>query len=192
MINVQIIKPSSIISSFSKSGSPLNSPNGRRNSFNDGNKSPTSGNSLYYLKVNEPKILTEKKKEPVKIQVIKVQKCKLILQYLITSLILTTIISDTTVQLYYGFINFFGMIDNIAILFLVIRLIVLCIKKDNFYCKTLSIIIAAITPLGFFLKGFSMAYCLMNEKVELLVIYGTLIGIRTFGLIWLLPFTCAY
>ena len=119
-----------------------------------------------------------------------VTKCKLILQYLITFFILSIITCDIAIEIKYKFINFYGMIDNIAIILLSIKLAKTCINKRNFYSKKLSLIIALIIIFGFCLKGFSMSYCLMEENVNLLIIYGLIIGFRTFFLVWLFPFTC--
>ena len=126
----------------------------------------------------------------INIKKIEVGICKLRLQYLITISILIVIIFDIFIEIYNSFINYFGMIDNIIVFFLVIKLLSLCFHKKNFYSKKLSLIIAMIIFLGFCIKGFSFAYCMMKEDVNLVVIYGILICLRTFGLIWLFPFTC--
>ena len=82
------------------------------------------------------------------------------------------------------------MIDNIIVIVLLAKLLMICIKKKNFFSNKLSIIIAVTVFIGFCLKGLSFSYCMMREDVNLLLIYGLIIGIRTFGLIWLFPFTC--
>ena len=116
--------------------------------------------------------------------------CKLRLQFIMTIFIFLIIVCDIIIQIYYDFINYFGMLDNIAVFILNIKLFMICINKKNFYSTKLSIVIAIIIFLGFCLKGLSLSYCMMKEEVNLLLIYGLLIGIRTFGLIWLFPFTC--
>ena len=116
--------------------------------------------------------------------------CKLRVQYLITIFIFLVISYDITLQIYYRFINFFGMADNIIIFFLIIKLLSICIHKKNFNSKLLSLVNALIILFGFCLKGFSLAYCMRKEDVVLLIIYSLGIGSRTFGLIWLFPLTC--
>ena len=116
--------------------------------------------------------------------------CKLRLQYFFTIFTLFIIIVDITIQIYFEFANIFAMIDNFIILLLLSKLLVMCIYQNNFYSKRLSLIIALIIIFGFCLKGFSISYCLMKENPNLIVIYGLVIGIRTFGLIWILPLTC--
>ena len=116
--------------------------------------------------------------------------CKLRFQYFFTIFILFVVLVDITLQIYFEFANIFGMIDNFIILLLLSKLLVMCIYKKNFYSKRLSLIIALIILFGFCLKGFSLSYCLMKENINSVVIYGLAIGVRSFGLIWLLPLTC--
>ena len=116
--------------------------------------------------------------------------CKLRLQYLITFFLFFIIIFDVYIQINYGFTNYFGMIDNVLVFFLVLKLFYMCFKKQNFYGNRLSIVISVIILFGFCLKGFSLAFCMMKEDVNLLILYSFFIGLRTFGLIWLFPFTC--
>ncbi len=115
--------------------------------------------------------------------------CKLRFQYFVTSFTLLVIIVDISLQIYFEFANIYAMIDNFVILTLLSRLLVMCIYNDNFYSKRLTLMIALIILFGFCLKGFSISYCLMKENVNIVVIYGLSIGIRTFSLIWLLPLT---
>ena len=126
----------------------------------------------------------------IQIEKIEVTPRKLILQYFISIFLLIIIIIDTIIQISYDFINYFGMIDNVIIFSLLIKLFILCYNKQNFYGKKLSLIISLILFFGFCLKGFSLAYCMMKEEVNLLILYSFFFGFRTFGLIWLFPFTC--
>ena len=121
-----------------------------------------------------------------------VSKFKLRLQYLMVIFILISIIADTFIEMLYGFVNIFGMADNVIILILLKNLFKYCINEDNFYGKKLSLEIVVITFFGFILKVFSMVFCLIKEEFGLFVAYAIIIGARTIFLSWLLPFTCRY
>ncbi len=116
--------------------------------------------------------------------------CKLRLQYLAIIFILLVIIYDITLQIVFDFVNIFAMMDNIIVIVLISRLLVICLNRINFHSKKLSFEIALIILFGFCVKGFSISYCLMKEDANLLVLYCLAVGLRTFGLIWLLPLTC--
>ena len=115
---------------------------------------------------------------------------KLRFQYLIIIFTFLVIIYDITLQIVFDFVNIFAMMDNITVIVLISRLLVICLNRINFHSKKLSILIALIIFFGFCIKGFSISYCLMKEDVNLLVFYCLAVGLRTFGLIWLLPLTC--
>ena len=115
---------------------------------------------------------------------------KLGCQYFCSIFLLLVIIGDIVMEIFFGFLNAFGIIDDLAIIILIIKLLHLCIHKKNFYSKRLSLVIALIILFGFCLKGLSMAYCFKKEDINLVIFYGLLIILRTFGLVIIIPFSC--
>ena len=150
------------------------------NTSNQSNQQKIESNDLV---VNAPEVYDIYKKTEIK-------KWKLIFQYIISFYLLIIVIIDIIMEIYYGFINVFGMLDNCFIIILFIKLFILCIHRNNFYSKRLALVVALIIFIGFCLKGFSIAYCLMKEDLNLLIIYSTMIVARTFGLIFIIPFAC--
>ena len=155
--------------------------------FNEDNNINNDKNNPYKGVVASSVNIYDIKKDVIEKEV---TLCKLRLQYCITIFIFVIVLCDIIIEISYEFINYFGMIDNIIVLVLLVKLLMICIKKKNFFSNKLSIIIAIIVVCGFGLKGLSLSFCMMKENVNLLLIYGLIIGIRTFGLIWLFPFTC--
>ena len=115
---------------------------------------------------------------------------KLACQYFCSIFLLLVIIGSIVMEIYFGFFNVFGIIDNLVIILLIIKLLILCIQKKNFYSKRLSLVVALIILFGFCLKGLSMAYCFKKEDINLVIFYGLLIILRTFGLVLIIPFSC--
>ena len=115
---------------------------------------------------------------------------KLAFQYFCSIFLLLVIIGDIVMEIYYRFFNAFGIIDDLVIILLIIKLLHLCIHKKNFYSKRLTLVVALIILFGFCLKGLSMAYCFMKEDINLVIFYGVLIVLRTFGLVIIIPFSC--
>ena len=119
-----------------------------------------------------------------------VKNGKLGFQYFCSIFLLLVIIGDIVLEIYFGFLNAFGIIDDLAVIILVVKLLHLCIHKKNFYSKRLTLIVALIIFFGFCLKGLSMAYCFKIEDINLVIFYGLLILLRTFGLVLIIPFSC--
>ena len=119
-----------------------------------------------------------------------IKRGKLGFQYFCSIFLLLVIIGDIVMEIYYKFFNAFGIIDDLAIILLIIKLLHLCIHKKNFYSKRLTLVVALIILFGFCLKGLSMAYCFMKEDINLVIFYGVLIVLRTFGLVIIIPFSC--
>ena len=111
---------------------------------------------------------------------IEIKRGKLGCQYFCSFFLLLIIIGDIVMEIYFRFFNAFGIIDDLAIIILIIKLLHLCIHKKNFYSKRLTLVIALIILFGFCLKGLSMAYCFMKEDINLVIFYGLLIILRTF------------
>jgi hypothetical protein len=119
-----------------------------------------------------------------------VKNGKLGFQYFCSIFLLLVIIGDIVLEIYFGFLNAFGIIDDLAVIILVVKLLHLCIHKKNFYSKRLTLVVALIILFGFCLKGLSMAYCFKIEDINLVIFYGLLILLRTFGLVLIIPFSC--
>ena len=149
---------------------------------------PNSSQNNYIndMVINNPEIKNVKKYRTY----IKIKNRKLICQYFLSFFLLLVVIGDIVMEIFFGFFNAFGTLDNLAIILLFIRLLYLCIHKKNFYSKRLTLVIALIILFGFCLKGLSMAYCFMKEDINLVVYYGCVIALRTFGLVLIIPFSC--
>ena len=60
---------------------------------------------------------------------------KLRFQYLIIIFTFLVIIYDITLQIVFDFVNIFAMMDNIIVILLISRLLVICLNRINFHSK---------------------------------------------------------